>query len=139
MSVKNDVYAYVAADTILMNLLGADSSDSKIYPHIDPGTLPPHIVYWRAGEGDADDILDSIRIVFKITVPDYNENLAEQIRERLNALLDFKQGQSNLNIPSAEWDIYNSEKNGGSDEIDDTTKEIIKVVNYDVLFTTKTF
>jgi translation elongation factor EF-1beta len=100
--------------------------------------LAPHIVYWRAGEGSGDEILDHIRIVFKITTPNFDENLAEQIRERLNTLLDFKQAQLDLGIPSADWYIYYSEKNGGSDDIDDTTKEIIKVVNYDIMFVKKT-
>ena len=140
MSIATDVYKYLAADTVLAALLGATTGDTKIYPMIAPPLKePPHIVYSPQESPRQDGILDGARIVFKITTPDYDLNLSDAIRDRLNALLDFKQAQQNLGIQSADYYIYNSERNGGDTRRDDVAKYIIKVINYDIVFVKQSF
>jgi hypothetical protein len=140
MSLEEDVYAYLAADTILATLLGATAIDAKIYPLFAPtetGGLP-HIVYSSPGEGSPDELLDGMRLTFKITTDnDYEQ--ANAIKEQLNKLLDFKQSQKNLNIPSSDFNIYDSQKNGKTDDYDKEAKLVIKVLNYDIKYITKTF
>ena len=131
MSIEFDIYKYISNDATLRALIGGSSSDPEIYPNIAKASSP-HIVYFVHGEGSGDQIIDSIRLTFKITAPKYDYELVARIRDRLNVLLDFKQSQANLQVPSADYYIYDITKNGGSDDHDDTTLEAIKIVRYDI-------
>ena len=140
MTIENDIYQYLIADATLLSLLGGTSTNPKIYPLLasaDDDCLPPNIVYASPHEGSSNEILDGLRMSFKITTPDMDYDLASRIKERLNSLLDFKQAQRNLGIPSNDFYIMNSEKNGKIDDYDPTTKEVIKVVFYDIVFVKK--
>jgi len=136
-SIEDAIYQYLKTDAALLALIGGNSSDPKIYPDGLARTASPSITYNIHGEGSNDEITDEIRLTFKITTPNYDYDLSKSIRDRLNELLDFKQSQANLQIFSPDFYIYDSEKNGGHDTRDDVTREVIKIVEYDIRFLKK--
>jgi hypothetical protein len=127
MSIESKFYAYLAADSALLALLGGTA---KIYPlRNTAGTAAPYIVYQLAAEGGSDELLDECRIVVKIVTDNYDYDTANSIRDRVNALLDLQDGIQSK-IDGVKW----CKKNGGGDLDDPDTQQVIKVVNFDVRF-----
>jgi hypothetical protein len=138
MSLEEDIFQYLASDATLLALIGGTVETPKIYPVIAPtDAVAPHVVYMVPNEGDPDEIIDGQRITLKVTTDNYDYTLAAAIVARLNYLLDFKQRLETIPIPSSDFYIYYVKKNGGSDDKDDATKQVIKVRNYDIKFLKK--
>ena len=134
-SIEDVFFKYLSADTVLSGLLGASGSDPKIYPIIaQEGASAPHIVYIRMGEGSLDEILDNLRIAIKITVGSYGFDTASSIRDRVKALLDLQSNTMPIQAFSTDYYIDWCKQNGGMDEVDNETKEVIKILNFDVIF-----
>jgi PKD repeat protein len=132
MSIEFDIYKYLKADTTLDTLLGSTATQEKIFPiRSNQGITNPCIVYTFDGEGGVDEILDSGTLTLRIITNQNDYKKACQIRDRLGILLDK---QDSISITSSDFYIYWCKKNGGSEYDDPDTKELIKVVNYDLKF-----
>jgi hypothetical protein len=146
-SIESCFFQYLAKDIVLRMLLGATDSDPRIYygkaqqPELDTdGRQQPFITYTKTAEGNkSETVLDFARFMFKISTENYDVDLANIIKDRLNEMLDMKQKHSFINIPSNTWFVKWVEKNGASDDYDDVRKQSIKIVNYDVIYYKQNF
>jgi hypothetical protein len=132
MSIEFDIYKYLKADATLDTLLDSTATKEKIFPiRSDQSIINPCIVYTLEGEGGTDEILDRATLILRIITDQNDYKKACQIRDRLGVLLDK---QDDINITSSDYYIYWCKKNGGSEYDDPDTKELIKVINFDLKF-----
>jgi hypothetical protein len=133
MTIEELLYGYLVDDSRLLALLGGNAADPKIYPIEAPeGAIAPYLEFRVGFDGREGEILKRITVMLYIVVPvDYTE--AAVIRDRLDDLLDV---DDQINLSSSNIIVRNIVKNGGSPDMPDKdTHEVIKVVNYDVLYT----
>jgi len=132
-SIEQLLFDYIKGIAELQTLLGGSSSNYKIYPVEAPDdAVAPYIVYKTAFDGRTGEIMKMITVMLTIVVPaDYSD--AVEIRDVLDNNLDV---DDQISLSSSAIVVRNIVKNGGSpDSQDKDTRELIKVVNYDVLYT----
>lgn len=132
MNALNDIYAYLKADTTLKALLGATSSDSKIYPQeARQGAKAPFIVYNLAGEGTPEEILEEFSVMTKIVTEGNTSYFDTQsIEGALDDLLNLQDGLKNK-ITSINYIFRWAKKATGADEVDPVTGQYYRIIVYD--------
>lgn len=125
----DDVISYLKSDSSLDSLLGASSSDSKIYPLNAPqGATDPFIVYGLFDEGTEQEILKEFTMFFNIYSQEYDT--VKDIAIRLKDLLNVQDGL-NYAIPSSNYIFRWSKLTSSTDNQDEEgTKYFFRTVLY---------
>ena len=135
-AIEDIFYKYLVKDATLAALLGATGAETKISEGKYRGVLgAPHVELFKQAEGSADEILDDYNFMVKVTVGNYDMNAANIIKERLKALLDI---QSAAQVITGDtYFVCWCKHVGGTDDYDDDTKEVIKIMNFTAKFRVK--
>jgi len=139
MKYQYDIITYLESDATLDTLLSSSANDSKIYPEIAPqDSSLPYIVY-SVSDGVLDEILDEIRITFRIYSTTKSE--AVNIANRLKSLLD-KQDEIQNSFSSTDYWYYYSKIAYHESLIDNVDKDkliYIQVMIFNIKYKRKTW
>lgn len=130
--IAQDIYTFLSSNQTLQTALNATESDSKIYPNYARlSSRLPFIVYQSTNAGGTqDEVLNEEDLTLIITSDTYAATVA--ISYIITALLDLTEMQ----IPSATYNIYYAKKIGGNDYADDLGRHV-RALNFTFKFNKK--
>lgn len=111
--IDQEVISYLNNDSALTALLGASAGDPKIYPlESQQGSSSPYVIYNVPSDGGIEENIKEISMSFDVVDSSYI--IAENIRNRISALLDL-QDQINNSISSTAYLYFTCKRVGGTE------------------------
>lgn len=133
--IEFEVISYLKSDVTLDSLLGATSSDSKIYPIQAPqSAIVPYIIYNLPNDGGIIENTEEISISFDCISDDFVET--KNIKDRLLTLLD-KEDKIRDVISSGTYWYYWCKKVGGASFKEPEQDYFHRVAIFDFLYAPK--
>lgn len=127
----NDIYGYLAADATLKTLLGATSTDSRIYPDDAPeNKRAPYIVYHVSRDGEADEMMKKASL--RILIFSSTALLARNLGDRIIDMLDVQDDIQGM-VPSSTWRYLYSKHTDGNSAYNSDTELYAKELVFNIM------